>query len=350
MEICLSHMTALRWYSQNPNPRAGARPCRATNVPGKPPTAYTAQRILRVIGYNSPIDVLISNPNGNHASRQVKTHVTALNYPEGSFVPIFKIGKTQVFATSPELTLLLISRSKPIDEIAYLGTLLCSNYRLNGNTSIGITQRGKGDCPPTNHARISLYTTENKDLPNATKLTKALPYILDNSKSPMESGIALTLALPVRHGGFNLGIPELNASVSLPQARNALGAAKRQTRYPDIMFASGTNGERRVGIDYDSAAVHARISSFGKDAERRNQIATFGSFTHLVMTPEQALEFNSFRRTADFARRALGLRPQPQLRKSAADADSQRILEQAWNRQFALWAKFVCHGGPQDLK
>ena len=264
--------------------------------------------------------------------------------PAGSFVPLFSLGETTVFATSPELTFVLVSHGRPLEEIVYLGFCLCSNYRIDANHPSGVAQRGAKDASATSVAKIGAYLERATEARGRAKANAALSLVRDGSRSPVESGIAISLGMPARLGGFNLGDARMNAEVLVPQSRRGRGAARYHRRYPDILFEriDEQGRRRRVGIDYDSFSMHARARMLQSDAVRRNQLASLGSFAHFTITAEQAFDFVRFEDVADSVRRALALRPQPRLQTAARSETGERALAEAHRRRFALWSKVVC--------
>ena len=70
------------------------------------------------------------------------------------------------------------------------------------------------------------------------KLERALYYVRDNSRSPMESVLALLLSLPVEGGGY--GICSITLNRRAPHDEDSCA------RIPDILF-----GSSKVGINYE---------------------------------------------------------------------------------------------------
>lgn len=64
--------------------------------------------------------------------------------------------------------------------------------------------------------RIS-FARQNSNLDGSLRAAAASKLVVDRSRSPMESATALLLSMPLRRGGYALGMPTLNCRVALPR-------------------------------------------------------------------------------------------------------------------------------------
>ena len=94
-------------------------------------------------------------------------------------------------------------------------------------------------------------------MPQIWQSREALPYLLGNAWSPIEAIIAQMIVLNPCESGYGLGEIELNRRV---------GAAKKGSRVPDILFA-GTH----VGLNYDGGVhfgLEDVVAAAGTEGER----------------------------------------------------------------------------------
>lgn len=102
----------------------------------------------------------------------------------------------------------------------------------------------------------------------------------DNSKSPMETSLALMLTLPIEFGGFGLPRPKLNRDIDVSGWRGSL--SDRNTICVDMWWEG-----RNVALEYDSSSFHGKQSEEARrtsDAIRSNILASLGCCT-LRATP-----------------------------------------------------------------
>ncbi len=115
-------------------------------------------------------------------------------------------------------------------------------------------------------AIASLGTTQG-----TRRARRVLDLMLENSASPMETALALMLALPPDMGGFGLEKPQLNCTIDVSRHEGAL--SDRAVVTPDLLWA-----EQKVALEYDSHEFHG---SRGRgralaDAVRSNVLTALG--------------------------------------------------------------------------
>jgi hypothetical protein len=92
---------------------------------------------------------------------------------------------------------------------------------------------------------------------------KALRWVREGSRSPMETVVSNMLFLPSSEGGYGFAAPTLNHRVTLDDAASAITGTS--CCYVDMSWP-----ELRLGIEYDSSAWHADAE---KDRRRREALA-----------------------------------------------------------------------------
>ena len=227
-----------------------------------------------------------------------------------------------------------------IEETIYIGHALCSAYRIDETALGGISHREGKDKPLTSAASLARFLDTVPGFCGSAKARRALAYVRDNARSPMESALAMGFGLPVHFGGFGLGEIRLNQPIRLFDGNDS-GSRRFVTRIPDLTIsARGRDGARRsVLVDFDADSVHASRKGLAKDAARRNQMATINVATHISLSTAQVLEFRSYAHAAEQIR--IVLQRQSPLRASAKSRNPHSVAKyyEARERQIALWRK-----------
>lgn len=342
MDTCISHDTALCWLLANPNPLASGTGHRcSTQLPKKMPGTAIREELASSLRLSSsdPIDVLVSNKSSIARTPGFAGHLRSLGLPRGSLVELDGI-RSGLATVSPELLFVQSAATHSLVDTIAIGCALCSRYRLEGPEANIVIRASKGDAPLTTKSKLEAYAKSVEALPGASRALRALPYVLDNSYSPMESGIALCLTLPLRYGGFGLGSAELNPCFNVRIGTGADGRGIYEERYPDIVLTAlrRSGAQTRVAIDFDSDTYHLNSKTAKRDSERRNAFTASLGMPHLTISSAQAKDYVAFTKSIDTIRRVLGLRRMDFARGKANDAER---LDQMRHRQFELWKRFV---------
>lgn len=341
---------------RNPNPLAAQKRARyrADAPDGIPSPTRCRELALELDPERGFLDFLSSARRGRNSSEHYTVHVQTESLPPKSFIRIGTIGTTTVYIASPELVFMQLAQRRPLEEAAYFGFALCSLYRIDPAAPGGLQQRDErplsnqkhivADRPLTSIKHIETFLDTAKGNLGCEKARSALKFVRDGSRSPMESALAIALGLPRNHGGFGLGVGQMNHAVRIFNGTDWSGARRYTTRYPDIMIEHANSSGRKttVGIDYDGYAFHSTATALARDARRRNEIAPIRGFAHLSISAQEATDFVAFCRFADQARRALGIRSLdrcPRSNPTAADLEKRDAIEQ---KQLDLWRKLIC--------
>ena len=268
--------------------------------------------------YTTPVDILVPNTQFRHKGKRVRTHPWSNLLVPSSLLRVHQ----NVLVSSPEFTLLLLAnvhvrQTQNIDrsvdlhraqsdalgqlgvaeevpfedfvawakiarqiEVAQIAMEFSGTYRLpvrpGGEatydveplTTVKRVQDFLDSIPPSN-------TYKHSSAPKA--LSALLPWVLEGSRSPMETMLSLLLTLPVECGGFGLPQPQLNVIPRKLQDR-AFEA--------DILWEDAA-----VIVEYDSSEFHAGMGADKTDADimRANSLRSMG-YTVLEVTPGIALD------------------------------------------------------------
>lgn len=166
--------------------------------------------------------------------------------------------------------------------------------------------------PLSSVSRLRRYLDRAGGAPGAAKAQWALSHVRDNSASPMESLLALRLALPCPAGGYGMPHPEMNGRVAI--AQEASSRYGQRYRVCDLLWR-----KERVAVEYDSDAYHASVQKIAEDSARRSELMHAG-ISVLTMTSRLFYDYASFDAQAHVLGKMLRRRDRSQVR----DLDRRR--------------------------
>ena len=198
------------------------------------------------------------------ARRSSRTHETrAWTHPiiNGSF---FDLGDG-TFVESPEFVFLRIAATHSLIETIAYGNELCGAYSFHPSDKRGMRQRR----PLTNVGSIESFIARAKGIPGFAQAKRAIPYIVENSASPMETVDEMLLCLPCRLGGYGIQKPEMNHPIELSPA--AARIARKSLCYADMFWP-----HERIDVEHQGLQDHTGISAFDDDRHRINALKEMG--------------------------------------------------------------------------
>lgn len=260
MRLVISHMSALGLCSRLAE--AGRRVAKACRIRSLRDCA-SAQRDVALfelselpLEQGARLDILVADNNSRFATSSVRRHTWGAALPDGAF---YQVGEG-VYVTSPEFSLLLLSKELPFNNLVALCSEVCGCYARDGSA------RGFYDRPAlTTVARVGAFLAKVESASGSAKLKRALLYAVENARSPMEATVGIMMCVPTRMGGFGLPKPELNH-----RARLSPGIAEMAGRNHvvfDFFFA-----DHGVAVEYDSSQEHTGADRIASDARRNNAL------------------------------------------------------------------------------
>lgn len=270
-----------------------SRPFNRIAFRGKPPaeTAPTAAGIAYLAQLfpwlTQPAHVLVFDPD-DRRQKLARCHVA----PESAArSPLYRIANG-IFLPSPELALIQAARGKAIEEIARLGTALCSAFCFAEDSSTLLAR-----APLTSPADIAKTSDRYRDVPGCARVRSAVHWMLAKAASPRECALGLVLHLPPRFGGYGLPQPLLNEPVSLTGADKRL--ADRSYYVADLLWQ-----KQQVIVEYDSDAFHLTSASHHHDSVRRAVLEDAG-YRVISITRNHLTSIDKMGRAATTIARAL---------------------------------------------
>ncbi len=149
----------------------------------------------------------------------------------------------------PELAYLQLASTLEIPKLILLGILLCSKP----NT--------KDQKPVTTKQRLLHRIHSASGLKGKSKALRALQYVEDSCRSPLEALLFMLLSLPHALGGYGLSGFIFDYEIVL-NGENAKVLGKRS------VFADLYHEETRLILEYDSKEFHSDPKSLAYDAKR----------------------------------------------------------------------------------
>lgn len=176
----------------------------------------------------------------------------------------------RIIITSPEVSLIQLTKNFPIHRIMLLAMEVCGTYALNfslNRNSKNILLQDKGfisNIPPATTLKklqdASSYFSGSR-LGDAKKFKNILSWIAQGSASPAESKLFILLCGPRKLGCFQINKLDLNKEINLSN-KSAMLCGFPKIR-PDLSCK-----DKKIAIEYDSKLFHENVESNQQDKKR----------------------------------------------------------------------------------
>ena len=171
-------------------------------------------------------------------------------------------------------------------------------YRLP--SQYGPDRKFSESLPLTDMTRLGAFIDQATNLKGRRCASRALPYVLEGSASPMETALGMLINLPFRLGGYNFEAPLLNYPLNrLLQFKDRLGDKPLRC---DFLWP-----EYRLGMEYDSDAEHLGSAELARDSARRNALTAAG-LRVITVTRPQIMDTARLRKVAEELAELMGRR------------------------------------------
>lgn len=225
-------------------------------------------------------DILTTKRVGHESSRRCKRHQWKGVMPNGS---LCQVGDGR-YVFSPAMCLLQISgiiAREYGDElpakfhvviVAELACEICGQYSLTEKDGFALRS------PLVGLDELAVLALGATGTYGAGLLRQALPYVIENLRSPKETDVFLLLCLPCEKGGFDLPRPLSNHDLDV-NGVTAGFLAGWATCNVDFYWP-----QARLIVEYDSQTYHADDHKAQRDRERADALRALGyvvvSITH----------------------------------------------------------------------
>lgn len=263
---------------------------RMTRIP--PFDSDEARRSLRGLDAPYPVHVLVADANARRASDAMKFHVWKTDLPPGSVAMV----KPGVFVSTPEFLFLQAARFMPFEALIEFGYDLCALYTcrlLDGD----YLELPRAVCTAE---RICDYLDGAGGAPGIQNARRAIPWVLDRSRSPRETPLAISMVLPRHKGGQ--GVKHLSLNQKIPLTDEEQRAAGKHYYEIDLYWSEG-----KLGLEYFGREPHEGPMRTLGDIRRESILASKGITVHGV-TKTQAEDVAELERFAKLFINAQGAR------------------------------------------
>lgn len=229
-------------------------------------TPAELQKVRDDYALGEHIHVMVSAKNRRHGRRQVSVH----RWDGGANAPCFVELQPGLYASSPALCFVQLCAELDLIGRIRLGFELCSSYAVRENGAINES------VPLATLETLARYAQEWPTA-GSKRALQALEYVLEGSRSPKETELAMKLGLPCRLGGFGLSGFTMNPKLAL----GSFGQKITGKSYciPDLLWP-----EHKVDVEYNGRGWHSSPEQRESDLCRRQALAAEG---YTVLTVDQ---------------------------------------------------------------
>ena len=300
MKAFSSHATALAYWRQHfPLDSELGRPARMSKAEDY---AFRKEDVLECVTETfaipgKPIDILVFSAEERRLSKQVACHVWGVAIPPRAF---YRVG--QMYVSSPEFVFLQMAPQLSVAQLVALGCELCGTYVLlpQGAThASSLDEHPTRLAPLTNIDKLSAFVERAKGARGRAKAIRALRYVIEGSRSPMETMVYLLLCLPPKLGGYGFPKPVMNESIELDDEGRAI--ANRRFCEGDLCWRDGM-----LDIEYHGD-VHVGAANMKSDVGRELGIEHM-KWRVITVTSPQVFDIDQFETVAKEAAVRIGKR------------------------------------------
>lgn len=207
-----------------------------------------------------PLHVLVSSAGGRIRSKRLRCHVWSTDLPEGALYQL----SDEILIASPRFCLQQMAARSSLACTAAVGMEVCGRYARSPRAPGGFHKRP----PLTTPGELIEHFATNHGY-GARRVREALPFVVDGSRSPMETVVVLLFTLPVEFGGCGLPRPALNCRVEIPTSLQA--ALGKPYLTVDLCWA-----EWGIILEYDSYLWHRSKAKIDDDSARNEGLRDCG--------------------------------------------------------------------------
>lgn len=211
------------------------------------------------------LDLVVDEDAKSHRIRNTRGSRLSGSLPPGSLLAVRDVPDLYVVSPAQQVVL----DAKRLDKIDSLlqACEYCSTYRLRPDLSRGFETVDRPWCTAE---ELAEQVTQNGGRRGIKGARFAAAHAVEMSASPMETALALLLALPIKTGGYGLPAPELNQEIETTgHLRTLVGpgtALKPDLYWPDA----------KLDLEYDSDGFHGSPEAAAADRTRRTALQAAG--------------------------------------------------------------------------
>lgn len=293
--VVLSHESALAaWRSGQLGWDPGAyQPLDPWNAPGLRVNRAFARDLADRFGLQLPLHAAAWSEKDRRNSKLLRCHIHNSRLPY-SYVRV----DADLAVATPELALLQASRSVPAAELTLCMSEFFARYSLDPGSNKGFEERSGTLGEPDALQELAAVAVRMK---GSCAFRFSVGHMVAESRSPMETILALLLSLPVNMGGYGLPKPLMNPPLNLVTQGSFECALKETVRYGDLVWPDG-----KLIMEYDSHAFH---EDYARDTSRANLLMANG-WSVITALPADVFDARRCDQLAANVASVLGRRPE----------------------------------------
>lgn len=250
--------------------------------------------------YNLTLPLHIMVPENHRRNKKINSNLYRWikNIPPKSFIRFKDRGNSDenIYVACPELTFFLASNLLSLAETVMIGNMLCATYVFDNELSI----KQKDREPVTSVKKIRRYLERLENVKGIKKALQAASYIVDNCYSPREVELATIAALPIRMGGYDMPLFEMNGKVVVKnEFMKGLG---RKDLHCDLVWEN-----EKIVVEYESDMTHLEKGQHRYDKKRSTALIGSG-YKVIYITNSDVNSFSKIDDTFFMLRKLLHVR------------------------------------------
>ncbi len=228
----------------------------ASMARGWPDSRRKRGKTKREVPQGEAIHVLVPKGADSNRIEGFDRHVWSTHIPENSFCEI----ASDTYVSTPEFAFLQMAGALTFAQTVLVGYWLCASYKLPEGGGVPLEVE-----PPTSVERLQTFLLGAEGCYGAKKARRALRWVIDGARSPMEVATSMVMSLPTKYGGYGLEKPCINYKVETTDWDSCTLDRPDRTYFEIDLYWP----KKKVGVEYDGFP-HLDPARIRKDKRRLN--------------------------------------------------------------------------------
>lgn len=287
--LIISHASALLYHNAPRRPPSARLlpegTCPLVTTPPNMALVSRARRVLASCGVPTEllasIDFLIMQPSQKRRAMGARCHLWLESIPARSLIEL----EPGIYVAGVELCAFQMAAELPERTLIELYFELCSRYCMPF-----FDEEDYRDLPSPRTTKRKLkrfFSLLPSGVDGRRKALRALPYVREGSRSPLETAMVMTLACPKRLGG--MGLRDIRMNYRLPLPPHIRQLTRRSSLVCDAYIDRGSQDVEYQGFMHDEPEQKAI------DNERRQAMQAMG-LTVVELNKQQFFDKDAYRR------------------------------------------------------
>lgn len=250
------------------------------------PDLQTARSWLNGKGIESKtIHVLTYSNNARRHCDRCVCHRTRYTFDSESYLEL----EAGVYIVDIKLCALQAANDLSLRELVEYYFEICGSYALDASEETGYRERPA----LTNTEALRNFFSQASGYRGSNNAIKALRYVRDGCRSPLETAFVMMLTMPKSEGGFGIRAIKTDFPVPVPKRYSAL--TRRTVFYFDALLEKSMTDIEYNGFFHDEPEQQAI------DEERRNTLRNMG-YAVITVSRHSFFKQSAFRRVMEAIR------------------------------------------------